>query len=136
MLTLNRQPSIRDLRWFAGLMLPFMAFVAWGLWRRTGWTTLPAVLVIVAAIVTVVGLWHPLAIRPVYRGWTCAFYPVGWIVSHVILAATFYLVLTPLGLLLRLCGIDPMQRKWDRQRASYWIDRPPPPPAKSYYRQF
>jgi hypothetical protein len=37
----------------------------------------------------------------------------------------FYLVLTPVGLLLRLLGKDPLHRKPDRSAASYWVKRAP-----------
>lgn len=136
MLTIKHQPTDRDLRWFAGLLLPFVLLVMWGVWRRTGWTTLPAVLVAVSAVITIAGLSRPQAIRLAYLGWMYAFFPVGWIVSHVILAATFYFVFTPLGLLLRLCGLDLIGRRWEPERKSYWTARPPSPPPERYFRQF
>lgn len=136
MLTIRHQPTDRDLRWFAGLLLPFVVVVMWGLWRRTGWTTLPVVLIALAALVAVIGLIRPQAIRRLYLGWVYAFFPLGWVVSHLILAATFYLVFTPLGLLLRLCGLDLIGRRWEPERKSYWTERPAAPPAESYFRQF
>lgn len=136
MLTIKHQPSDRDLRWFAGLLFPFMLAVMWTVWRRTGWTTLPVLLVAVAAVVAVVGLARPQSVRLVYLGWMYAFFPVGWLVSHVILAATFYLIFTPIGLLLRFCGVDLIGRQWQSDRKTYWTERPPAPPAESYFRQF
>lgn len=35
----------------------------------------------------------------------------------------FFLIVTPLGLLLRLVGIDYLQRRWDPRRDSYWIEK-------------
>lgn len=136
MLTIKHQPTDRDLRWFAGLLLPFVLLVMWGVWRRTGWTTLPLVLIGLAALVAVVGLCRPQAVRLVYLGWVYVFFPVGWLVSHLILAVTFYLVFTPLGLLLRLCGLDLIGRRWEPERKTYWTERPPAPTAESYFRQF
>jgi hypothetical protein len=42
---------------------------------------------------------------------------------RLILLPIFYGVFTPLGWLLRLAGIDFMNRRLDRARSSYWIPR-------------
>lgn len=41
----------------------------------------------------------------------------------VVLLPVFYLVLTPVGVLLRVAGIDFMHRRGDRGEKTYWIDR-------------
>jgi len=74
--------------------------------------------------------------RPIYLGWMYASYPIGWAVSHVLLAIIYFVVLTPVGLVVRVCGHDPMQRRFDRQAASYWIERQPGGDVKRYFRQF
>lgn len=35
----------------------------------------------------------------------------------------FFLIVTPLGVLLRLVGIDYLQRRFDNKKKSYWIDK-------------
>ena len=52
--------------------------------------------------------------RLLYLGWMRVFYPIGWVVSHLLLAIVYYLVLTPIGLVMRLFGGDPMHRGFDR----------------------
>ena len=56
------------------------------------------------AVVAVVGLASPTLMRPIYMGWMAAAFPIGWTVSQLVLAATFYVVVTPIGLLLRLAA--------------------------------
>ncbi|MBX3627670.1 MAG: hypothetical protein KF892_21855 [Rhizobacter sp.] len=59
------------------------------------------------------------------------------IVSPIALGILFYLVFTPIGLLMRLSGKDPMRLKADPNAKSYWIDREPPgPPPQSMTNQF
>ena len=70
-----------------------------------------------------VGLVSPGLLRIVYLGMIYATLPIGIVVSYVILAATYYLVLTPIGLVMRLCGYDPMHRRFDRKAESYWVPR-------------
>jgi hypothetical protein len=57
--------------------------------------------------------------------------------SPIVIGAMFYLGFTPMGILLRLLGKDPLRLRLDRDAASYWIERAPPGPAPdSMARQF
>ena len=51
------------------------------------------------------------------------------IVSPIVLGLMFYVVLTPIGIAMRLFGRDEMRRRWNRDAKSYWIARDPPGPA-------
>jgi ABC-type uncharacterized transport system permease subunit len=74
--------------------------------------------------------------RPVFVGMSAAVYPIGWVVSHVLLAVVYYLVVTPTGVALRLVGRDPLQRRRDGDRQSFWIKRDGEPEVESYFRQY
>jgi hypothetical protein len=74
--------------------------------------------------------------RRLYVGWMLAAAPVGWTISHLVLGAVFFLVLFPIGLVMRLAGRDPMHRKFDRNARSYWIRRDGRPEPARYFRQF
>ena len=65
----------------------------------------------VALLVCAVGLVRPPAIRLVCIGLIYLAFPIGWVVSHLLLAVVLYLVFTPIGLLLRLLGRDPLERR-------------------------
>ena len=82
------------------------------------------------------GLVSPGLLRIVYLGMIYATLPIGIVVSYVILAATYYLVLTPIGLVLRLCGYDPMQRRFDREAKTYWVPREEEAKMDHVFRQF
>lgn len=137
MISINWKPSSRELRWFSGLLMLFFAILA-GFWRlKSGQTTGPLILVSVSSAVGVLGLVIPNAVRWVYVGWMIAAWPIGWIVSHVLLAAIFFGIIMPIGLLLRALGRDPLSRKFDRSASSYWIARPPEATdSRRYFRQF
>ncbi len=134
---INWNPSRRDLRWFAGLLIVFCAVLAGLWWRRTHGTTGPAILIVIGTLLGSVGLANPGAIRWLYVGWMAAVWPIGWVVSHALLAAIFWGVITPIGLMLRLTGRDPMRKSFDRTASSYWIARPPETSEpQRYFRQF
>jgi hypothetical protein len=62
--------------------------------------------------------------------------PIGFVISHVLIAFVFYVVMTPIGLVFRLTGRDAMSRRRDRGIASYWHDRGAPRPASSYFKLY
>jgi hypothetical protein len=59
------------------------------------------------------------------------------IVSPLVLGIMFFLVITPIGLLMRAVGKDLLRLKFDKRSSSYWIERlPPGPPPESLKDQF
>jgi hypothetical protein len=58
-----------------------------------------------------------------YRLWLKITRIIGKIVSSVILSIIFYLVVTPVGLIIRFLRKDPLDRKWDKQTDTYWLKR-------------
>jgi ABC-type uncharacterized transport system permease subunit len=95
-----------------------------------------AVLAGVAATSVALGAWRANWMRAVLIVWMAAAFPLGWLIAHALLLAIYYLVVTPLGLLMRVVGHDPLQRTIARDASSYWIRRGPPRDVSSYFRQF
>ena len=63
-------------------------------------------------------------------------YPIGFVVSHVVLALLFFGILTPVALFFRLTGRDPLTRRFEPERESYWTDLSETIETKDYFRQF
>lgn len=129
-------PRARTLRQFAGLWLLFFAGLAVARGLRAGLT--PAVLGLAALALAVgpLGLWRPALVRPVYVAATVLTFPLGWLTSRLLLAALYYGVFTPLGLVLRLTGRDALRLRPCPQQASYWAEKPAPQDVSRYFRQF
>jgi hypothetical protein len=51
------------------------------------------------------------------------------IVTPVVMGVVFFAVVTPVALILRVLGKDPLRLKLDPTAATYWIDRIPPGPS-------
>ena len=62
--------------------------------------------------------------------------PIGFVLSHVLLAAIFYLVMTPIGLAFRLVGRDAMGRRPNPGQQSYWHVRDGVRPPASYFKLY
>ena len=73
--------------------------------------------------------------RPIYLIWMYTFFPLSWTVSHLLFAAAFYLVMTPIKLGLTLVGYDPLGRRLDRSADTYWHEHNPASDPKRYFRQ-
>jgi hypothetical protein len=52
------------------------------------------------------------------------------------MGAFFFLVLTPLGLIFRLTGRDPLRRRFDAKASSYWISHKAAEKPARYFSQF
>lgn len=78
----------------------------------------------------------PAANRPLYTILSLVAFPIGWVVSHAVLAFLFFGILTPLALFFRLTGRDSLERSWEPNRKSYWVDMRPPRDNRDYFRQF
>jgi hypothetical protein len=135
MVEINWNPDARTLRWFAGLQIVFFCIVAW-LWRTALGPTGGTVLVLASALAGAIGLVRPVWIRPAYIAWMVAVFPIGWVMSHVVLAVIYFAVLTPIALLVRWRRGDPLQRQFDAAAPTYWSPRRPAENTERYFRQY
>jgi hypothetical protein len=79
----------------------------------------------VGAPVALLALVWPLALGPLFRVWMKFGAVMGRINTFIILNLLFFVVLTPIGWLMRLAGKDPLARRFEAERASYRIVRQP-----------
>ncbi len=132
----NKSPSRRDLRWFGAIFALFFALIGGLIWWKFEAPRIAFVLWSVAGAITL--LYYALSPirKPLYLGWMYLVYPIGWVISHVLMAIIYFLVFTPIGLAMRLFGRDPIQRRFDRDAPSYWVEHDPGGDPARYFRQF
>ena len=73
------------------------------------------------------GLVFPRSLALIYRVWMGMGHGLGWINTRILLGAVFYLLITPMGLVMRLIGKDAMCRKYDPGADTYRVVRQPRP---------
>ena len=132
----NRNPTPRDLRWF-GLLLPLFVGVVGAVarWQFVAPDAARVIWSVGAALAALYWVVPPFR-RPILVGWMYAALPIGWTVSHVLMALVYFAVVTPIGLLSRLVRGDTLHRTLDREARSYWMERPPRSGTRRYFRQF
>ncbi|MFH1745849.1 MAG: SxtJ family membrane protein [Planctomycetota bacterium] len=142
----NWRPDRRVLRSFgltAALLLAAVA--AWVGWRHT----LPGlelsevtagrlawILCISAVVVGSSALLRPRMVWPLYVLLTAIGLPIGLVVSFVALALVYFLLITPIALVFRIVGRDPLQRKFEPMADTYWTARRPSTDVKRHFRMF
>lgn len=134
LIRINRNPGRRQLLVFGLAWLAVLGLLGWESWHRGRHPAAEAAWVIAAAV-PLAGLISPAFLRYVYLATSYATYPVGFAVSHLVLALVYYLALTPIGLTMRLFRHDPLSRRFDPEAQSYWVRRGGPRPAESYFQQ-
>ena len=112
MIAIQWNPSTKQLRQFAGIWFPaFCGLVGWSIGHKTGHWSEVEIGWVLAGLLSVGGLVLPALIRPIFVGLILLTFPIGWVVSHLLLGLIFYGVVTPIGLILRISGHDPLQLK-------------------------
>ena len=121
-----------ELRQFGVLLAIVVQAVGLFLWWRGTqhfWLFVAALgLLLVASIVPVM-LW------PLHKVWMTLALVLGLVMSNLMLTLLFYLVITPIGLVRRLMGKDPLALKKPEGAETYWVPREDPTP-EHYERQF
>lgn len=135
MISIPWNPERKQLRQFAGIWFPaFCALVGWIVGKKTGhWGAVEAAWM-ACGLVAVAGLIHPPLIRPVFVGLILLTFPIGWVISHLLLGAIFYLLVTPIGLVLRLTGHDPLGIRKPSGDTN-WKPAPRPASVSKYLQQ-
>ena len=133
---LKTEASKSELQWFGllfGLFFGLIGGLAWWRWEAQNvaygiWS--------VAGVITVLYYLIPPMRKPLFFGWMYAAYPIGWVISHVILLTIYYVVLTPIGLFMRALGHDPLQKKLKPKADTHWIRREPTKDPGRYFHQY
>jgi hypothetical protein len=130
------KPTVRALRQFAGAWLIFFLAVGVHRYVARGQHQVGIAVGVIAVVVGGLGLIRPAAVRWLFVGATVLTFPIGWVVSQIMLAVMFYGIITPLALLFRLRGRDLLSRKPAPNRASFWMPKPTPEDMRAYFRQY
>jgi uncharacterized membrane protein len=112
-----------------GLMVGgmFLLIAFWpSVWRHEEvrlWAAIPG------SLLAVTGAIAPTLLRPAYQGWMVLGHAMGWVNTRIILGVLFYGVVTPMGMVMKIAGRDPMRRDFDPEAQTYRVVRQPRPAA-------
>jgi hypothetical protein len=137
LVSLNLSPSQKQLRDFGFISL--VMFFVIGL-VLLGLGKVPAkgfmVFCLVGVVLYILSRISVALIKPVYLVMILLTFPIGWVVSHVMMALFYYGIITPVALFFKLLNRDPLCRKYEPNADTYWIQCKKKRPVKDYFRQF
>jgi len=146
MIDLNLDPDERTLRQFGFIALSgfgLIAALAWfellifaGGWLGGARQPLVYALLGLGGLATALSLVYPKANKFLFVGLSIAAFPIGFVLSYVIMGFLFFVIITPIGLMMRALGKDPLENEISADADSYWSPCRPSRPADSYFKQF
>jgi hypothetical protein len=129
-------PDQKALRQFAAAWLIFFSVIGAHQYLNRGHHGVGLSIGIMAVVFGMIGLSKPAALRWLFVTWMVLAFPIGWVVSQVMLLLMFYGIVTPVALVFRLRGRDLLGRKRASNRATWWTPKPSPQDVRSYFRQY
>lgn len=136
LLDINWNPDKKQLRIFVLLLAVFSCVFAGIHYLRTYSHNGAMIIVGVGFAVAITGAIVPPLARVVYVIWMALAFPIGWTISHTVMALVYYLIFTPIALVMRLAGRDALRRKLDPNLKTYWQEHRQPENVSRYFRQF
>lgn len=102
-----------------GLFFPWLLDIAWPAWP---W--------IIAAVLWTLALIQPLWLRWIYRTWMRFGLLASRVMTPLVLGIVFFVMISPMAMVRRLMGKDPMQKAFDKKLASYRVESKKSPKEK------
>lgn len=124
---MSQQSTSKDLRQFG--LLVGSVFVVIGLWPLAFRSEPPRLwAMILGSLLIVLGAVVPQSLKQVHSGWMKIGHVLGAINTKIILGIIYYLLITPMGLVMRLMGKDSMHRTLAKETTTYRVVRAPRSP--------
>ena len=112
----------------------FIIFLILGLWPITNGEEIRIWLILLAFIFLILGIMESKLLSPLNRLWFKFGIMLGAIVAPIVMGAIFFIVVTPIGIVMSIIGKDLLNKKHDKKKKTYWIKRIKP--TGSMKRQF
>jgi hypothetical protein len=103
-------------------ILFFIVFLIIGLWPLYHSNSIKLWSVIVALIFLILGLSNSKILSPFNKAWVKFGELLGKIIAPIVMFAVFFVILTPLSLVVRIFKKDLLKVKYSKEK-SYWIKR-------------
>ena len=134
---ISSSATIKQIRQFGLLVgIVLVAVGCWQLYRQT-YPIVRIVLWSIGSFLFAGGLLWPQILKPFYVSWMLLAHMLSWVNTRIILGVIFYLIFTPIALVMRIVQRDGLQKKINKSASSYWTQRTAPKNIKEHFeRQF
>jgi len=104
-------------------LLFFVVFLGLGLWPIKNGENLNQYLIIISLIFLVLGLTNSKLLSPLNNTWVKFGEILGIILAPLVMALVYFIILTPISLIVRIFGKDLLGLKFLKKQDTYWIKR-------------
>ena len=101
----------------------FIVFLILGFWPIKNGGEIRIWLVIISLIFLTLGMMKSKLLTPLNQLWFKFGMILGAIAAPIVMGVVFFLVVTPIGIVMRLMGKDLLNKKNDKKKKTYWIKR-------------
>ena len=104
-------------------LLFFAVFLIIGLWPIINGENPRIIFFLIALIFLILGLINSKLLTPLNKVWVKFGELLGRIIAPIVMATVYFVVLTPLSIIVRIFGKDLLKVKFLENSKSYWIKR-------------
>jgi len=104
-------------------LLFFAVFLIIGLWPIINGDSPRIIFFIIALIFLILALVNSKILTPLNKAWVKLGELLGKIIGPIVMAGVYFIVLTPISIIVRLFGKDLLKIKFSDKSKSYWIKR-------------
>jgi len=104
-------------------LLFFAVFLIIGLWPLKNGESLNFYFIIASVVFLILGLLNSKLLSPLNKSWIKLGEILGIIIAPIVMALVYFVILTPVSLIVRIFGKDLLDLKFLKEKDSYWIKR-------------
>ena len=104
-------------------ILFFVVFLGFGLWPLTKDQPINFIFIFISTVFLILGIFNSKILSPLNNLWIKFGELLGRIVAPIVMALVYFVILTPVSLLVRIFGKDLLGLKFLKKQNSYWIKR-------------
>ena len=101
----------------------FIVFLILGFWPITDGREIRIWLVVISLVFLILGMMKSKLLTPLNQLWFKLGMMLGAIVAPIVMGAVFFLVVTPIGIVMKTMGKDLINKKYNKKKETYWITR-------------
>ena len=104
----------------------FAVFLIIGLWPLINEEQTRTWSILISITFLILGILNSKLLTPLNKLWFKFGIKLGAIIAPIVMTIIFFLIVTPIGLFMRLIGKDLLKKQYDKKKKSYWIKRDNP----------
>ena len=104
-------------------LLFFIVFIVVGLWPVIKGEAANIYLILISLFFLIFGLINSKILSPFNKAWIKLGEILGLIIAPIIMALVYFIILTPISLIVRMFGKDLLGLKFLKKQDTYWIKR-------------